>query len=234
MSKKLFRVILPLVILCSLMGLSVSCTYFSPLIGTWQNSVGSDTVEFTRDGNIIIEQDNYVITGTWSTVSSDVINVTLEGDAGDLMGMTGGSSWQYTISGNALTIVEGGSTFVYDKIMKTTNSETVQVITTNTTPSITVTYPKGGETFRVGQVITITWKTTNLSQDAQVVINYELPTGSGFGITNIKGVPNAGNYKWTVSSNVIINGGKAQITITNNSGQYLVAKGSSGFFTVTN
>ena len=52
--------------------------------------------------------------------------------------------------------------------------------TTNSSPIITVTYPKGGETFRVGQVITVTWKTTNLSNTAEVNVGYTYPSGYAF------------------------------------------------------
>ena len=92
----------------------------------------------------------------------------------------------------------------------------------NSNPTITVTYPKGGEIFHVGQVITITWNTTNLSNNAIVTINCNYPDGAGIYASSLEGVPNNGSFKWTIPSDITLNGGKARITIANDSGQYLV------------
>lgn len=104
MSKKVSRIILPLVIMLFTLGVITSCTYFSPLVGKWQDNQSQTTIEFTRDGKVIINANNYVITGTYQLVSGNVVNLSLEGDAGGWLSLTGSNSFQYKISGNTIDL----------------------------------------------------------------------------------------------------------------------------------
>ena len=242
MAKKLFRAVLLLMVFSLLSGIIVSCTAFSPIVGKWQDNSGN-TYEFTRTGNVIINANNYVITGTWSTVSSNVITLNMQGDAGSMFNMLAGNSWQYTISGDTMTVEAGGSTnYLYryrnpttqKVVTRTTTIKTTQIAIPNTHPTIGVTYPRGGETFNAGQTITITWETTNLSKSTLVIVAYQYPNKAGTYITGVDGTPNTGSLKWTIPSDIQLNGGKAQIIVESLSGQSLIAEGDSGFFNVTN
>jgi hypothetical protein len=215
-----------------LVGVNVSCTYFSPLVGKWKDSQSQNTIEFTRDGNVILNSNGYLISGTYQLVSNDVVKLNYVGLSGGMARMFGVDTWQYSISGNNMTVEAGGSSDVFNRIDSSATTHNIQ--TTTTSPTIVVTYPKGDEIFRVGQAITITWRTTNLSKDALVIIEYEYPDGMGTFITGLDGVPNTGSIKWTIPSEIILNGSKTKIIIEKNNGKYMVAQGSSGFFTVTN
>ena len=230
MAKKLFRIILPLIIISLLVVGNTGCTYFSPLVGKWQDSQSQNTIEFTRDGKVILTSNGYLTSGTYQLFSSDVVKINYEGLSRGMASLFGIDTWQYTISGNTMTVVAGGGTDVFNRVGSPTTTRTIQ--TTANSPTIVVTYPKGGETFHVGQVITITWKTTNLSNTVVVNIGYTYPDGGAFFPSSSEGMPNTGSYKLTIPKDITLNGGKAQITIANS--QSLVAEGSSGFFTVTN
>jgi hypothetical protein len=232
MDKKLFRVILLLMVLSMLSGIIVSCTVFSPIVGKWQDNSGN-TYEFTRTGNVIINANNYVITGTWSTVSSNVITLNMQGDAGSMFNMLAGNSWQYTISGDTMTVDAGGSTNYLYRFQNPTTSKVIQTTTTNA-PKITVTYPKGGETFNAGQVINITWKSTNLSKNDTIDIDFDYYNGGHFDITGTNGVPNSGSYKWTIPNPNTLKENQGSISILKWDGVYITVAGGSGRFTITN
>jgi hypothetical protein len=71
--------------------------------------------------------------------------------------------------------------------------------------TITLTYPKGGEIWHVGDVVTITWTSTNLPKATLVSIriwssNFPIYGSSSMamGKVIVNGIPNTGSYKWTV------------------------------------
>jgi hypothetical protein len=202
MSKKLFRIILPLTIMLFLIGTNTSCIYFSPIVGKWHDNSTGYIMEFTRDGKIIINADNYVITGTYQLVSGDVVNLSLEGDAGNLMGMTGSNSFQFKISGNAMTITGGGSSGVlYRVVNQTTPTTTTKALSQITGQStIKLTYPIGGETWHVGQTVTIKWTSSNLPSNDTVSLQLSADGGKVMPWMQIgERVTNTGSYKWVVS-----------------------------------
>jgi hypothetical protein len=71
-------------------------------------------------------------------------------------------------------------------------------------PTITLTYPNGGETWHVGEVVTITWTSTNLPKDAPVEIEISVSNGisdsneDSNGFIPIAVTPNTGSYQWTI------------------------------------
>jgi hypothetical protein len=97
-------------------------------------------------------------------------------------------------SPNAAATVTANST--------STSSNSTAATFMATLPGMTLTYPKGGEIFHVGDVITITWTSTNIPEDAPINIYISISGRSAVGITGIRGVPNTGSYKWTVPESV--------------------------------
>ncbi|MDP2919671.1 MAG: Ser-Thr-rich GPI-anchored membrane family protein [Dehalococcoidia bacterium] len=97
--------------------------------------------------------------------------------------------------------------------------------------SLAITYPKGGENFHAGDVITITWKSTNLSSDKLVVIASQNSSGAGSYITGLDGVPNTGSYEWTIPTWRAGTQRKIVISIDDNN-HYLIARADSGYFTI--
>lgn len=66
--------------------------------------------------------------------------------------------------------------------------------------TITLTYPRGGEIWHVGEVVTIKWTSTNLPKDTPVIISIwpSDVTPKIMSITGDSTVPNTGSYQWTV------------------------------------
>jgi hypothetical protein len=221
------------------------------------NSNATITLTYPKGGETWHVGDTVTITWTSTLLSKNTlidINISPTTDQGTVQniaeGISNTGSYQWTVpnslAGDSLIGVKN-RIFVSCEVL-TSSSLQINAISpdftivsssnpttaSNSNPTITVTYPKGGEIFHVGQVITITWNTTNLSNNAIVTINCNYPDGAGIYASSLEGVPNNGSFKWTIPSDITLNGGKARITIANDSGQYLVAEGSSGFFTVTN
>jgi FtsP/CotA-like multicopper oxidase with cupredoxin domain len=69
-------------------------------------------------------------------------------------------------------------------------------------PTITLTHPNSGETWHVGDVVTITWTSTNLPEDTSITVYILSSNGMDESITGSEGVPNTGSYKWTVPNSV--------------------------------
>jgi hypothetical protein len=242
---KLFRILLILVIVLLSIGINTNCTYFSPIVGTWRDSQGHGTIQFMRNGNVILETENFVITGKWQNVSNDVINLSLDGGTGGILDPGGADSWQYTISGNTMTVVAGGSGDVFYRVIKSTTqivqtarptTKITSTTTTNIKPSITVIYPTGGEVFHVGQSVTVKWVSTNLSNSIPLTIVFGLPNGNFLPIIGTQTVLNTGSYSLNIPQSISgysLIGAKVRISIgsvnsdTNGAGDF------SGYFTIT-
>jgi len=181
-----------------LVGANTSCTYFSPIVGKWQDNSTGYIMEFTRDGKVIINADNYVITGTYQLVSGDVVNLSLQGDAGNLMGMTGSNSFQFKISGNTMTMEGGGGSGVLYRVVNQTTATTTKYLPQITgQPTIKLTYPIGEETWHVGQTVTIKWTSSNLPKEYPVILAINNGTNGWHQIDS--NIVNTGSYKWVVS-----------------------------------
>lgn len=89
------------------------CMAFSPLVGKWQDSITSNTLEFTYGGDVIVNSSGFLTTGKYQLVGSDVIKLQFDG-VGQLITLFG-NAWQYKISGDDLTITAGGRTSVYKR-----------------------------------------------------------------------------------------------------------------------
>jgi hypothetical protein len=114
----------------------------------------------------------------------------------------------------------------------------IQDVTATTLPNnnvgdpLTLTYPKGGEIWHVGDVVTIKWTWTSNSsipKDTPILINIWSGTGGGAEqITGDEGVPNTGSYKWTVPNSVaglqiIGTQDKIEMQCVNNPGTFIVS-----------
>ena len=79
------------------------------------------------------------------------------------------------------------------------------IINQNKNASLTLIYPKGGEILHVGQMINITWLSTNLTKDATIMIS--LSNDSGENLFPLSESLNTGSYQWVVTDSwVKLNG----------------------------
>jgi len=105
------------------------------------------------------------------------------------------------------------------------------IISNTTQPSITVTSPNGGETWKVGETHNITWTSSNFGSMG-VSINLLKPgaTGAEY-LRNIAlNLPNTGTYQWTIPSSV--SSGTYNLMLVS-SGGVAVQDYSNNYFTIT-
>jgi len=100
-------------------------------------------------------------------------------------------------------VVAGGNTDVWNRIVNTVANAP------NSNTTITLTYPKGGEIWHVGDPVTIKWTSTNLPKDTPVNIwiwssNFPAQGSASTGepVFFITGISNTGSYKWTIPNSV--------------------------------
>jgi hypothetical protein len=123
-----------------LISLSIfSCAMFSPIIGKWQDTESSRQIEFTRDGKVIIKSSGHLTTGTYELIGDDVVKLKLEGLVGGFASLFGGDTWQYSISGNTMTVLAAGNTSTFNRINATASikptSSKIASATTALTPT---------------------------------------------------------------------------------------------------
>ena len=110
-----------------------------------------------------------------------------------------------------IIIVLGIALFHFNKASNTNQS---QAYSTGL-PNITLTYPNDGETWHIGDVIKITWTSTNISADATVNVSLSLASTQPYTpsvIIKIGSPTNTGSFTWTVQGD--------QFVTTNGTGDY--------------
>lgn len=85
-------------------------------------------------------------------------------------------------------------------------------------PSVTVTSPNGGETWRVGETKTISWTSTGLNSSKllQIFLERKLTTDNQY--WNIKTIatlqPQNGSYNWTIPADIVSTGATYKIMVS--------------------
>ena len=112
----------------------------------------------------------------------------------------------------AIVIIILGIVFLhFNKASNTNQSQTYTV----GLPAITLTYPNGGETWHVGDVVTIKWTSTNISEHTAVNVSVSLASTQPYTpavIIKIGSTTNKGSFTWTVTGD--------QFITTNGTGDY--------------
>lgn len=92
----------------------------------------------------------------------------------------------------------------YEVELKNTDSSgaflSVSTISRDRSPYISLIYPSGGETFRIGEVVTIKWRSIDIPSDE--MISLILQNGNNPEFLNIGTFPNTGSYSWTIDNKV--------------------------------
>ena len=94
---------------------------------------------------------------------------------------------------------------VYATVTSSVTTTVSGIINQNKNASLTLIYPKGGEILHVGQMINITWLSTNLTKDATIMIS--LSNDSGENLFPLSESLNTGSYQLVVTDSwVKLNG----------------------------
>lgn len=204
----------------------VGCTFFSPIVGKWQDTQSQEKVEFTRGGEVILDSGNYIITGKYELIGSDVVKLDLDGMSGDFLSLFGANSCRYEISGDIMTFQLAGKSTILQRIRANVGIEPTAISITRsvaqstpsvnrvssipvtsktqtTTPIVTANllFPNGGENWRIGDTVLISWK-SNWTGLLRLDLSYDSGKTWTTGICNapsyVLQIPNTGSYKWTV------------------------------------
>ena len=106
---------------------------------------------------------------------------------------------------------------------------------TQNQPSITITYPEGGEIWHVGETVTIKWTSTGLSRSTAIYIDLMWGYGSRFNIISGGGsIPNTGSCEWVIPESIYNNS-----TVGGNEEIYILDKAANAYeasnpFNITN
>jgi len=114
------------------------------------------------------------------------------------------SDWTYALSPTTCT-----STGIQTKTWKrvgtcsggVTHPASENISCAYSAPSITVTSPNGGESWRVGETRNITWTSTGLPSDAQVTLLFVNYDGASASITSSISA-SSGKYSWTIPERI--------------------------------
>ncbi|HAE36538.1 MAG: hypothetical protein UR85_C0007G0051 [Candidatus Nomurabacteria bacterium GW2011_GWF2_35_66] len=107
-------------------------------------------------------------------------------------------------------------------------SSSFPVCTSNTTPSITITSPNGGETYIIGQQITLKWNSQNMTSNPRM--NIELVNSSGVSVAGVSDELVGNNKSWTyvIPKNVPAGKYKIRVNFKDNSAEDY----SDNYFTI--
>ncbi|HEY3296071.1 MAG TPA: M14 family zinc carboxypeptidase [bacterium] len=138
---------------------------------TWTSQSFSD--------NVRIELNRSYPSATWETIVAST-------------GNTGSYSWPVTgpVSTTARVRIKG--------VTQTTVGDTSNANFTIATRSLTVTAPNGGESWVTGTNNTITWTSTNVSENVKIELNRSYPGATWETIT--AGTGNTGSYVWNATT----------------------------------
>ncbi len=110
---RIFFVIFPLLIIGVV---SLSCSTSSTLIGRWQDTNQKNGyIEFLKDGRLILDDGNNIITGNYEIMSNNYIKISFDGFTGAFVRLFSGDTARFQISGNTLTLQYGGQSSTYKR-----------------------------------------------------------------------------------------------------------------------
>ncbi|MFH1011520.1 MAG: hypothetical protein V1784_09850, partial [bacterium] len=156
-----------------------SLTIASPNGGeTWVTG-SQATISWTRQnatGDVTVALNRSYPNGTWETLTTTA----------------GGTSFTWTVSGSA-------SSSARIRVSLTSNPSVSDVSNANFTivvPSLSVTYPNGGEILAIGSSATLTWNRNYASGNVTVALNRNYPSGTWENLTTTAG---GNSFVWTVA-----------------------------------
>jgi hypothetical protein len=106
--------------LMALMILSIAgCGGKPSIVGNWQSTAdASITVEFTQNGNLIINTGNHIYNGTYALLSDNYFSVKFNGLAGALIPLFQKDTWKYEVTKSDLTLSADTDIKTYKRVEK--------------------------------------------------------------------------------------------------------------------
>ena len=89
----------------------------SGIIGRWQHkTLVNQFMEFFKDGRLVFDDGQYIITGTYELIGDEYISLYFDGLAGAFASMSLADTWKYYISGDTITIYAAGEKAVLRRV----------------------------------------------------------------------------------------------------------------------
>ena len=135
MKNRLIKMISRMFLLSLLMVFALGCSSASHIVGNWEDNTNKNAVEFTKDGNVVVNTNGYLISGKYQLTGNDIVNLKLEGVNGEIASALNGDTWQYMITGDNMTVQVGGQSLIYHR------TSSINMTTTTTTSTTTSSKP---------------------------------------------------------------------------------------------
>jgi hypothetical protein len=117
MRNRWMRVALIALFLILVTGMVMACTVSSPIVGRWQDTQNkSQYLEFFKDGRVILDDGNLMITGTYELIGDDYVKLRFEGIAGAFVALFGAETSRVEISGDTMRLTQGGRTTTFRRV----------------------------------------------------------------------------------------------------------------------
>jgi hypothetical protein len=103
---KIIWKILGLVVLAMVVVLLVAgCGGKPSIVGKWQSTDdANNSIEFTKDGNLIVAVNGHTVTGTYEVLSDDYVKVNVSGVTGLLALLFQKDTWKYIVTKSDLSL----------------------------------------------------------------------------------------------------------------------------------
>jgi hypothetical protein len=76
------------------------------IVGKWQSKDdANNTIEFTKAGNLIVDINKQLISGTYQVLSDTAVKVNVTGVTGLLQALFSKGTWDYTVTKTDLTLI---------------------------------------------------------------------------------------------------------------------------------
>jgi hypothetical protein len=95
------------------------CAEKPSIVGYWQSTEDASVyIEFTQDGNVIVDTGNGIVNGTYELLSDNYIKVTASGLTGLLLTFTGHDNWRYEVTKSELTLSADSVSKTFTRVEK--------------------------------------------------------------------------------------------------------------------
>jgi hypothetical protein len=75
------------------------------LVGKWQsNDDAGNYIQFTKDGNLVVDINNQLISGTYEILTDTAVKINVSGVPGLLAALFSSGTWEYAVTSTTLSL----------------------------------------------------------------------------------------------------------------------------------
>jgi hypothetical protein len=117
--KKSWKLVGPVLLIFVAVAAFGGCGGKPSIVGYWQSTEDANVyLEFTQDGNLIIDTGNGIINGTYEILSDNYVKATVSGLTGLLLTFTGHDNWRYEVTSSSLTLSADSVSKTFTRVKK--------------------------------------------------------------------------------------------------------------------